>query len=341
MVTQRTFNKRAKSHEKLKSKKRSTKPASTPAPSVTAPTPLLTGWQLSAAQQSGSFISKLPLEIRLAILELVDQESIRSCLRSCQELHSYIKGNEAALARRAIDFNITRLQTKVDRINSISKPTDAISVLDGLKVWTETRGRFGDLSVSSGSLKKWISHLCGGGSLAQNSEIDRWTWLAVVTVKLQGTVNHHRARNIQPEISYLSGFEALIQGIQPPPLDSREIAKLVRLVSATGGNARYVQGPSMRGGIAESETFPSEMRGLHCLTPSIVDLHLHQPVKQPRYPAQQLCANLGLPALPGYTFCYYINESAAYNELSKGISQGPRVLTDNTKADILECVEIF
>jgi hypothetical protein len=90
---------------------------------------------------------------------------------------------------------------------------------------------------------------------------------------------------------------------------------------------------------------PPRDRGRFRLTPILSDLGLKtKGLDGMRYsvrPADIMCANLGLPALPGHkTFCYYVTKPWVFNKLSKShpnaIEMGPSM-----RAAALACVEIF
>lgn len=64
-------------------------------------------------------------------------------------------------------------------------------------------------------------------------------------------------------------------------------------------------------------------------------------MRYPVRPAEIMCANLGLPALPDHnTFCYYVTEAWVFDKLSKSypgaIKMGPSM-----RAAALACMEIF
>lgn len=137
------------------------------------------------------------------------------------------------------------------------------------------------------------------------------------------------------------------------PLDDTELRKLYKRIRDSDGDERDISGPWHRTK-KESTTYPSDTTsrtdsadryGEYRLTPIRCDENTisrrKDGLKHPVRPAEMMCGNLGLPALPAHhTFCYYVNRAWVFNKLSKS-HPGAMEMTPLMRAAALEWVEIF
>lgn len=317
-------------------------------------------WSQPAKPQTHPFFKDLPVEMREDILSHLPEKDVSALRSACQEFHGIVATYESRVATTQVNLHMRRLQDKLGTIKNTSLPTDAKTLLAGLKIWTSTRGIFEDPETSLNSLEKWFSHLAGGrhGQLKSKpcAKFETWALVARQVLRLQVQMQAPLYR-LPPYKDHLARFQASFSSIDNLPLSKTEIRALfvhIRgsdlddLLPHNSIKEQAIKGEFHLTSREEARTFPAHFDNRFRISP--IRQHVgnqDEPLGKVRgslLSAKIICGFLGLPELPdSKAFCYCVKKKWVTDLLKKRykLCKGAGEMSPLMKTRVLPWVEIF
>lgn len=317
-------------------------------------------WSQPSKLQTHPFFKDLPVEMREDILSYLPEKDVSALRSACQEFHDIVATYESRVATPQVNLHMHRLQDKLNAIKNTSLPTDAKTLLAGLKIWTSTRGIFEDPETSLKSLEKWFSHLAGGrhGQLKSKpcAMFETLALVAVQVLRLQVQMQTP-LHGLPPYKDHLAQFQASFSSIDNLPLSKIEIRALFNhirgralddLLPHNTIKEQAIKGKFHLTSRKEHSTFPGHHDNNFLISP------IRQYVGNQDEPlgkvggsllsAKIICGFLGLPELPdSKAFCYCVKKKWVTDLLKKRykLCKGAGEMSPLMNARVLPWVEIF